>query len=859
MGKIYAVLWLMLLSFSGFNSLYAQNKYVQDPAFNAAFQTNKFFIDGKMGIDFSVPQPDGKILVIYRTYGIVVGGESYNMVRINPDNTADTGFTTAAFDKEVKSVVLQPDGKIIIAGAFNLHNNAATNYIIRLNTDGSRDTTFNPGTFAFQQNVVKKILRKVVLQADGKILVAGNISAYAGMAHNSMVRLNPDGSTDTSFHASTQFQSDFYYFDLQPNGKIVAVDSDSYPIRLNSDGSNDPSFHVYTPGTFSKIRNLTIRNDGKIYLAGKGTFFSGTQYLVRLNADGYYDNTFSTNSFYLNFPPDSTSNGVYALLVQPDGKLLVGGNFSSYGGQPVAGIMRLNDDATLDTTFQGKVTHLINGYSYQDHIDHLSFHPSGNVIASGSIKYYNQDYAGNIVMFNPSSGSRITSFQNICKGFDKAAERIFIQPDGKIIVTGWFHSYNGVATDKIVRLNPDGSVDTSFAFPTSTYFYAQSVPKEIKFSADGKIFLGTYGSIGTDESRGALLRLNSNGSLDSSYFSTVGNDIGLVGSLLGNNFILFNDGRVLTPKMIGYLSNSTGFVSITKILSLLNADGTLNTTGNYTDPYLGYVSKMKLLPDGKVLVTGSDSGSGNATIKRMLTNGQVDNTFTTVTSQPSIWDIFPAANGKIYAVSNLLSGHTLMRFNTDGTLDNTFVIQTFNDGMATQYAALEFENNGKFFTGQPEAANPKRLTRHNENGTYDTTFDIGTGFQSYTGRFYTDIVADIKKQGNGILVAGALRSFDGQPVNGLARLVPQETLDAKEQYRSVKDILIHPNPTTGILHVKAEGYSRYEVTDAAGRTVVRSAKVQPVIDVSHLAAGLYYLILKGEKETSVQKFIKKQN
>jgi len=858
MGKIYSAIGLILLFFSGFTNLSAQNKYIQDPAFNAAFQTNKLFIDGKMGIDFSVPQPDGKILVIYRTYRNVVDGESYNMVRINPDNSADTGFTTAAFDKEVKSVVLQPDGKIIIAGAFNVHNNAPANYIIRLNADGSKDTAFNPGNFTFQQNVVKKVLRKVVLQPDGKILVAGNISAYAGAAHNSMVRLNPNGSTDTSFHASTQFESDFYYFDLQPDGKIVVVHSDYYPKRLNADGSDDPSFHVYTSGTFSKIRNLTIRNDGKIYLAGKGTFFSGTQYLVRLNADGYYDNTFSTNSFYLNFPPDSTSNGVYALLVQPDGKLLVGGNFSKYGGQPVAGIMRLNDDATLDPTFQGKVTHLINGYSYQDHIDHLSFHPNGNVIATGYIKYYNQDYAGNIVMLNPSNGSRVTSFQNICKGFDKAAERIFIQPDGKMIVTGWFHSYNGAATDKIVRLNPDGSVDTSFAFPTSTYFNAQSVPKEIKFSADGKIFLGTYGNIGTDESRGALLRLNYNGSLDSSYFSTVGNDIGLVGSLLENNFILFNDGRVLTPKMTGYLSNSTGFVSITKILSLLNTDGTLNTTSNYTDPYLGYVLKMKLLPDGKVLVTGSDAGSGSATIKRMLTNGQVDNTFTTVTSQPSLWDIFPAANGKIYAVSNLLSGHKLMRFNADGTLDNTFVIQTFNDGMATRYAALEFENNGKFFTGQPEAANPKGLTRHSENGTYDTAFDIGTGFQSSTGRFYTDIVADIKKQGNGFLVAGAFKSFDGQPVNGLARLIPQGNLAVSEPRPSVKETLIHPNPTTGILNIRAEGYSRYEVMDAAGRTVVPSSAVQPVIDVSYLTAGLYYLILKGEKETSVQKFIKKQ-
>lgn len=849
---------LILLCNVIFSNLYSQDKYVKDPNFNAAFQTNKFFIDGRQGIDFSVSQPDGKILVIYKTYGYVVGGDSYNVVRINPDNSIDTGFTTAAFDKEVKSVALQSDGKIIVVGAFNIHNNVATNYIIRLNIDGTRDTTFNAGTFAFQQFATKKALEKVVVQPDGKIIVCGNITAYNSAAHNLMIRLNPNGSTDTTFLASTTYApvtTGMSHFALQPDGKIVVVYSGSYLKRLNADGTDDASFYIYTGGSFINIRSIAVRNDGKIYVGSKGVFFGNTQYLTRLNADGYRDTTFPTKAFYQNFAPSPSANGVFALLIQPDGKLLVGGNFISYGGQAVAGIMRLNDDATLDTTFEGKVTHMVSGYSFQDHIDNLSFHSNGNLIATGFIRYYNGDFAGNMIMTEPVNGNRITSFQNICKGFDRAPEKIYVQPDGKIILTGDFYSYNGKVTDRIVRLNVDGSVDNGFNVQSHLFLDGSSqTPAGIRFLPDGKILMGTEGTTYLNRNGGGIVRLNSDGSLDPTFFSLVNNDVGLMGSLRIRDFIVFNDGKLLTPGMYYYLKNNVS-TSINYSFVALDSSGNIDTSIDYAEPFAELL-KVKLLPNNKILVTGFNSG--NSTIKRLLPNGQVDNTFVTITTQPFINEIFPAADGKIYGISNRTSGHKLMRFNEDGTLDNTFVPQSFNDGMVTDQETLEFENNGKFFTALPVAASTKGLVRHNADGTYDTSFDIGTGFQNPLLTLYSDVVSTIKRQGDGFLVGGEFRTFDGQPVRGLVRLIPQDFLSIKET-KTEKKNLIYPNPTIGIINIKTEGFTQYEISDNVGRTVVKSSELKSTIDVSYLSAGVYFIKLKGAKETSVQKFIKKYN
>ncbi|MDW9378640.1 T9SS type A sorting domain-containing protein [Chryseobacterium sp. JV558] len=840
-----------------FSNLYSQDKYIKDPNFNAAFQTNKFFIDGKQEIDFSISQPDGKILVVYKTFIPVPGGDIYNMVRINPDNSIDPTFTTAVFNRFVKSVALQSDGKILVGGGFTSHNNVVSKYIVRLNTNGTKDSTFNIGNFSFPQFTDDPSVNKVAVLPGDKILLGGNFITYNGATKKYVLKLNTNGSIDSSFDFDyTGYDSDVSNFELQPDGKIITTYYFNRILRHNVNGSADTTFTQPDYSNFSGvgIKTVAVRNDGKIYIGGKFIFGGNNQFLMRLNADGTRDMGFVVKSFYQNYPSGTGVDGVYSILIQPDGKALIGGGFKSYGGQPAAGIMRLNDDGSLDSTFQGKVTRLINGYAFTDYINNLSFHSSGNVIASGSMKYYNDDVAGNIVMFSLLAGDRISTFQNICKGFDTAPNKIFMQPDGKIILTGNFYAYNGQPRDRIVRLNADGSVDNNFKVYSPLLFHSSQEPADIKFLSNGKILLGTEGTINGGENGGGLVRLNYDGSLDPTFFSLVGNDRGLYGSLKFKNFILLNDNKAVVPAMNYYVKNNVS-VPIDNKFVVLDQTGNIDTAIDYAEPY-NSINRLKLLSNGKILLTGYDSNLSKFLMARLLPNGQIDGAFTTVTSQPNINDMYPAPDGKIYAISNQLAGHKLMRFNEDGTLDSSFTSPFYDNGMLTRELPFEFENNGKFFTAFSPLFNYKGLVRHNADGTVDTTFDIGTGFVTTYPNNYTDDVTSIKQQGNGFLVGGEFREFDGQPVRGLVRLIPQTSLHIKEE-KLVKNNFIYPNPTTGILNVKTEGFNQYQIVDNLGRVVIRSTELKSTIDVSHLPVGIYYIYLKGNKENFVEKFIKK--
>ena len=109
-------------------------------------------------------------------------------------NLLDTSFVIGTgFNDDVRTIITQVDGKILVGGKFTNYNGVQQNYISRLNTDGSLDTSFNIGTgFSY-------IISTIVLQSDGKILVGGTFTSYNGINRNAVVRLNTDGSLDTSF------------------------------------------------------------------------------------------------------------------------------------------------------------------------------------------------------------------------------------------------------------------------------------------------------------------------------------------------------------------------------------------------------------------------------------------------------------------------------------------------------------------------------------------------------------------------------------------------------------------------------------------------------------------------------------
>ena len=244
-----------------------------------------------------VIQPDNKILV---------GGKSTTtnpakfsgLYRLNETGSLDTNFNALA-NGSVGSIALQPDGKILVEGGFTSIGNQSLTNLARLNPDGSVDASFQPPVFTFGRTTGITILGGgvVLIQPDGKILVGGLYDKVNGLAHTNIVRLNADGSLDSTFNA----QADLFdcwgvqTLMLQADGKIIIGD-DSYTLngrpcpflgRLNSNGSTDASFNTNLV-VGSMVYSAVLQADGKI-LSGGGLAKLGGQarsYLGRLNNTG---------------------------------------------------------------------------------------------------------------------------------------------------------------------------------------------------------------------------------------------------------------------------------------------------------------------------------------------------------------------------------------------------------------------------------------------------------------------------------------------------------------------------------------------------------------------------------------------
>ena len=214
---------------------------------------------------------------------------------------------------------------------------------LRLNSDGSQDDSFNIGT-GFSNNLLEAINpNSITIQSDGKILAGGRFTTYNGVSTNYIIRLNSDGSRDTSFNTAYIYQWVNLIL-LQSDGKILFGGLSGRIERLNSDGSQDTSFEsAYINDT---VYSIVIQSDGKILVGGNFTSYNGvtSNRIIRLNTDGSRDTTFVIGTGF---------NGtVYSIAVQSDGKILVGGSFTAYNGVIFKRtIIRLNTDGSIDNTF----------------------------------------------------------------------------------------------------------------------------------------------------------------------------------------------------------------------------------------------------------------------------------------------------------------------------------------------------------------------------------------------------------------------------------------------------------------------------------------------------------------------------
>ena len=361
---------------------------------------------------------------------------------INANTTQNNFDNSIGFNSFVNSIAIQPDGKILVGGQFSTYKGLTENFIIRLNSDGSKDLTFD-NSIGFNSSVTS-----IALQPDGKILVGGVFTTYKGLTENSIIRLNSDGTKDLTFDNSIGFNGSVTSVAIQPDGKIVCGGGftqykglpENKIIRLNSDGTKDLTFDN-SIGFDSGVLSIAIQPDGKIICGGFFTQYKGTieLFIIRLNSDGTKDLTFD-NSIGFN-------SIVVSIAIQSDGKIVCGGIFTTYKGLPENYIIRLNSDGSKDLTFD-------NSIGFNSSVTSIALQPDGKIVCGGNFTTYKGLPENYIIRLN-SDGSKDLTFDNSI-GFDNTVFSIALQPDGKIVCGGIFIEYKAYLNNCIINLQSNG-------------------------------------------------------------------------------------------------------------------------------------------------------------------------------------------------------------------------------------------------------------------------------------------------------------------------------------------------------------------------------------------------------------------
>lgn len=378
----------------------------------------------------------------------------------------------------VTRVALQSDGKVLVAGGMRPDASAEPKGLIRLNTDGSRDSTFDVGT-GFSAAVFPQF--NTLTPTDAGILVGGLFDQVNGKPHANLVRLLSTGLPDPGFSADT----DGSVLSVVPiaGGKLLVaggfkkingIARDGLA-RLNADGTVDPAFSpAWGSLIVSAVRSLAVTSDGKIVVGGTFLSFSAglsAKAVARLNADGTFDSTFT--------PPglQFLTDGVTDLVLQADGKLVVIGGFQQLAGTTHRAIARLNANGTLDTTWPGSG---IGTFGYEGIAD-IASTSDGRLIIGGAFATYNGDGPAGIARLS-ANGVRDLTFKKPSASSTFSISSLAIQSDGNVIIGGVFTLGSTVDSTKLLlRL-----LDKDAGPPPAPTISRQPAPLAVNLGATGK-------------------------------------------------------------------------------------------------------------------------------------------------------------------------------------------------------------------------------------------------------------------------------------------------------------------------------------------------------------------------------------
>lgn len=673
-------------------------------------------------------------------------------------NTYDDGLLGDGFDNIVRTISIQSDGKLIVGGDFLNFNGADSPYLCRLLPDGTKDSSFNLGT-----GINGKVYCSLI-QNDGKILLGGSFTLFNSQTTNRLLRLNTDGSLDMSFNTSIASSSGVIYsLAQQSDGSIVIGGSfTNYNgnnvtriARILYNGNLDTTFVTGT-GANGIIYAIQIQSNGKIILGGSFTLFNGilSNKIIRLNADGSNDVIFVAGTGF--------DDDVKTLAVQTDGRILIGGDFTKYNNLPNNRILRLNDDGSIDVSFIAGLGFSNGGVSV------IKISTIGSIILGGSFTgTYDGIVVNRLVMLEFNGVINLTFDSN---SGPSSGTVLTIVPElsGSWYVGGSFSIFDSQNQGRLAKIDAFGALDIGYL--TAGVGFDNSVYKVISLSTK-TIVVGDFSKF-NGISAPKIARLLNNGSIDPLFNVSGSGADGLI-----KNAIVQPDNKII---IAGNFLSYNG-VLVNRIARILS-DGSIDISFNTGLGFNSQIYGIALQADGKIIVGGNFTKCNGVSVNRiarLFSDGTLDASFNTGLGVDEIVEtVIVQSNGKIvlggrFLTFNGIIHNRIVRLNMDGSVDTDFFTGL---GFDKNVYCIQMQSDGKLVIGGSflnyNGSAAKRMLRLNSNGNLDTSFAVGTGFSN------GDVRAILIQPDKRILVGGTFfGTYSGTSVKRLIRLLPAGTFD----------------------------------------------------------------------------------
>jgi uncharacterized delta-60 repeat protein len=734
-------------------------------------------------------QDDGKVLVggAFTDYDGEIGRDC--LVRLNSNGTVDTAFCanavdSSAFGGSVYAILQQPDGKILVGGDFIAYKTSGRNFFIRLNADGTLDTTFcanatDGGKFT------DSYVASITLQSDGKILVGGLFNHQVA-GRNNLIRLNADGTLDSAFTTLASVSSKFNGavlstavhkdFGIIVGGAFTNYNSATgrdYLIKLNQDGSLNTTFTstISDGGKFEeRVRKVLVQADNKVVIGGANFAYDGNtnaSYLVRFSELGVLDTNFLANA------GGKFNNDVNTIILSNDDGLVIGGKFTNHDGTTGRNrLVKLLADGLTDNEF-------CNNYSDSARLNGELFSiaekNSVDFIVGGDFTNY-QVAGRDWLAFLDKDLDRSFITQAIQGSkIDSTVSSIAIQSDGKILLGGYFVDYAGlVGRNYLVRLLPSGIVDLSFCAQAVDGGLFTGGINQIIVQTDGKILLAGDFIDYVDPGRNYLVRLNADGTLDTVFCANASD--GSKFSQQVTAIAVQSNGAVIAGGDFTDYDSEIGRDRLIRLSNLGVVDTVFCSNASDGSQIDNIINTVVLQADEKILVGGQFADYGGTLNRdyliRLEPTGETDITFCNNAVDSNKFSSFVLSvaaqpDGKIIVGGQFADYLTadrdnLVRLNADGTLDTVFCANASdNEKFKSTVLSIYVQPDNKIligglFTNYDNVTNLNRFVRLNNDGTTDLPFTTNA---ASTNKFNGGVYSLAYDENVGVFIGGDFNNY----------------------------------------------------------------------------------------------------